>query len=323
MYRIFVVLAALLSVGCGDTAEDAELGPTWFDDPAAELPADFSGFEAFSGAEIMREDVVHSYEPRYPLWSSGAEKTRAVAVPDGESIDNSSAVWAVPEGTVFFKTFWWEDAPVETRVMRRLTDDWEFVAYLWNSDGSDAERLEMRRSTPVEVTWQDETFEHRVPNEIDCRKCHEPTEGMVLGFDELQLSTQVEELAAAGVLAQEPGAVRRELPAGTELEHEVLAGLVGNCTNCHNGSDHDQSSFDLAPEVAFENLIDRETESSAAAAGIRVVPGSPQESMMFLAISGTSDDSEIKEMPPVGLELRDDAWISSVADWIEGLPAEN
>jgi hypothetical protein len=322
MYRIIALLAALMVIGCGDDGNDTR-GPTWFDQPEADLPAEFSGFGTFDGSEIRRADVVRAYEPRFPLWSAGAEKSRAVALPSGASIDTTGSVWVVPTGAVFFKTFYWEDAPVETRVMRRLADDWEFAAYLWDRDGADAERLEMRRSTPVEVSWEGQVFEHRVPNENDCRKCHEPTEGMILAFDELQLSTQVDTLHELGIVSNPLGSTPRELPAGSELEREVLGGMVGNCVNCHNGSDHDQSSFDLAPEVAFENLIGEETASSAAAAGVRVVPGEPSESMMYLAISGTSDDPEIKEMPPVGLELRDEAWVSRVSEWIEELPTEN
>lgn len=309
--------------GCGDDDQGSELGPTWFDEPMAELPDRFSEFGTFESSEIERSDVVFAYEPAYPLWSAGAEKSRAVVVPDGESITNADGTWDVPVGSVFFKTFYWEDAPVETRVMRKLDADWEFSAYLWDEDGIDAQRLEMRRSTPVQVSYEGESFEHRVPNEIDCRKCHEPTDGMVLGFSELQLGEQVDELHADGVLEFPLGDDPRVLPTASPLETQVLAGFVGNCANCHNGSEHDQASFDLAPEVAFENLIEQPTASSAAAAGIRVVPGASSESMLYLAISGTGDDPEIKEMPPVGLELRDEAFVESVRTWIDGLPPEN
>lgn len=325
MTRKYACLLAIAVIGCGEAAGDEGPGPTWFDEPTDELPARMSDFGTFDGAEVVRDDILHRYEPRYPLWSAGAEKERAVFVPDGEAIDVGAgdAGWQTPDGTLLFKTFYWEERPVETRVMRKSGGEWDFVAYLWDDDGTDASRLEMRRSTPVEVVYGGERFEHRVPNENDCRKCHEPTDGMVLGFDGLQLGTQLDELHAAGVVSSAESTNRRELPGGSELERKVLGGLVGNCVNCHNGSNHDQASFDLNPEVAFENVISRETESSASAAGIRVVPGEPAESILFLAISGESDDPEIKEMPPVGLELRDEEWIETVRAWIEGLEGEN
>jgi hypothetical protein len=42
--------------------------------------------------------------------------------------------------------------------------------------------------------------------------------------------------------------------------------------------------------------------------------------MLFLAISGEHDDPEIKDMPPVGVDVRDTASIETLRSFIGGLP---
>ena len=105
------------------------------------------------------------------------------------------------------------------------------------------------------------------------------------------------------------------MPAHGELTSQVLGYLVGNCTHCHNGTNGAASSFDLRPEVALRNLIDQPTASSATADGIRVVPGEPEQSVLYLAVRGGSD-FEVKDMPPLGVARRDDAAIQLLRNWI-------
>ena len=61
--------------------------------------------------------------------------------------------------------------------------------------------------------------------------------------------------------------------------------------------------------------------SSASADGIRIVPGSPDESVLFAAVAG-SGDIETKDMPPVGVALRDAAAIELLREWIVALGNE-
>jgi hypothetical protein len=140
----------------------------------------------------------------------------------------------------------------------------------------------------------------------------------VLGINELQLaaSGSLSELAAR--LEPAPREPHAELPAHGPLTTRVLGYLVGNCVHCHNGSNGAASSFDLRPEQALANLVERPTESSATADGIRVVPGNPAESVMFLGVQGASD-LEVKDMPPLGVALRDASAVELLRDWITAL----
>lgn len=58
------------------------------------------------------------FEPRYPLWSDGAEKQRWALLPDDGVIDSRDMdAWVFPDGTRFFKEFSRDGRRVETRVL--------------------------------------------------------------------------------------------------------------------------------------------------------------------------------------------------------------
>lgn len=315
----------LVGAGCGEPLSnvgedgDEERAPVWLDlrEVDEEPPLMLSEIGLYDDAATR--DAVHplavEFEPRWPLWSNGLHKTRWLVLPKGEAVETDGDDWTMPTGTLLFKTFEDDDGPVETRVMWRAADGWTWHAYVWDDEYLDAERTEGRRSVDVEVRLGAETFTHKVPNELDCRKCHEPDHDGVLGFEPLQLEEQVE---ALDVFAEPPAA--RSVAHVDAATRDVLGWFVGNCTSCHNGrDDHDQASFDLRPDVALDNIIDRETETSGTIDGIRVVPGDPASSVLYLAVSGESDERELKEMPPLGVQRRDEEGISKLRDWIEGL----
>ena len=81
------------------------------------------------------------FSPQYPLWSDGTSKRRWISLPQGSRIDGSDKdAWLFPVGTRFFKEFALEGSPVETRVIERVADGWEFGVYVWRADGSDAKK---------------------------------------------------------------------------------------------------------------------------------------------------------------------------------------
>lgn len=244
------------------------------------------------------------FEPSWPLWSNGLDKQRWAHVPG--PVVASGGRWYYPEGTLFFKTFSWEGQPVETRAMRRTLEGWDYGAWLW--EGDDATLLPMIEGVSVEG------LDHAVPSRFQCRVCHEAGEG-VLGFSPLQLADP----EALGVF--HPSSPPQPLPiTGHDPQTtEVLGYLVGNCVHCHDGAAGTLNSFDLRPDVALSNLVGVPTESSASASGLRVAPGAPADSVMFLAISGEHADPELRTMPPLGVQRRDVEAVSLLRDWIGGL----
>jgi hypothetical protein len=112
------------------------------------------------------------------------------------------------------------------------------------------------------------------------------------------------------------------LPQHGPLTSAALGYFVGNCVHCHNGTNGAASSFDLRPAVALQNIIDQPTASSATADGIRVTPGKPEESILYLGVKGGTE-LEVKDMPPLGVAQRDASAIEQLSAWITALADED
>jgi hypothetical protein len=318
-----VGLLTNLLIACGEPLSDSSL----IDGPTAALPALLSETGLFPdmGDPSDAHARAIEYAPQYPLWSNGSQKLRHVVLPEGARIDASDDEWSFPEGTLFFKTFAFEDDDasdglryVETRVLRRLDDGWEPAAYLWRDDRSDADLLEGRTATEVPVTYDGEEFLHGVPSKRQCRTCHESARVGVLGFTGLQLNDgeqlpRLRELDVFQADMSEPDAI--------DSDDEWLLGYVtGNCVHCHNGwADGANSSFRLDHEVFLDNTLDRETESSASGIGTRIVPGDAAQSVLYLAFTAQDNGTGVEEMPPLGVQLRDAEMAERLRQWIDGL----
>ncbi len=297
-------------------------------DTLSELPSQLSDIGLYR--ELPRLSAAApalEYEPGFPLWSDGGEKHRSLVLPSGTAIDATDpAHYEFPVGTLLFKTFAYltpasPDAvvPVETRLLRLTGDGWELAAYAWNDEGSDATLLDLKRPQLRDVlTDSGDVVEHSIPSRLECRQCHESAPSAVLGLSELQLAPSGSLRSLAARLEPAPREPYAALPEHGPLTTGALGYLVGNCVHCHNGTNGAASSFDLRPDVALENLLDQPTASSATADGIRVVPGRPDESVMLLAVRSGSD-FEVKDMPPLGVALRDADAIQLLEEWIREL----
>ena len=278
------------------------------DEPLRAWPRMLSGLGLFvdPADRTVTPDRVLAFAPDWPLWSGGSDKARHLAVPIGEVIDDSGAAWRFPEGTLLFKTFAYGDVPMETRVMRLRGGAWEYEVYRWNAAGDNGERLDLE--LPEEVQRPDGLV-HTIPARLECETCHETPEDAVLGFVPQQLTGQRDfgEVFAAAPTRPPP------------IAEPVVGYWYGNCVHCHAGGEHENASFDLRPPVALANTIGQPTASSAASVGIRIEPGQPEESILFLAVSGEHDDPELADMPPLGIDVRDADAIETLRAFIEEL----
>lgn len=103
---------------------------------------------------------------------------------------------------------------------------------------------------------------------------------------------------------------------------EIVGWAYGNCVHCHDGSGGPLASFSMRPGSFLANTIDRPTEGSASGVGLRIAPGRPDESALLLAVQGGDEPRGLAPMPPLGVEVRDEAAIARLRDWIAGLPVE-
>lgn len=250
------------------------------------------------------------FEPEFPLHTNELGKLRHV-VYVGDGPRRVGDRYEIQAGTLFFKTFLADGPdgpegmgrPIETRVIRvEAEGEVSYAGYQWNAEGTNAVRLSLDAPVDVDVEVGGVEVTHAIPSGSECASCHEAGVRRVLGFDPYQLE---------GLVAHED-----------EETRAVLGWAYGNCVHCHDGSGGPMASFSMHPNDFLEQTIDRPTEGSASGLGVRIVPGSPDESALVIAVEGGDDELGLAAMPPLSVQVRDDAAIARLRAWIAGLPDE-
>jgi hypothetical protein len=311
----FVLLAAC---GSSDGSEPTE---RWLLDVNVEVPETLSGVGVFDDmqARTAYDDVV-GYAPKHALFSNGLDKERHLYLAEGTRIDGSAARgWDYPEGTVLVKTFVWDGAPIETRLIFKSSSGWDYAIYQWREDGLEADLLPGNwAEVPVELDGG--ALTHTLPSRLDCRTCHETHEELdgapVLGVGSFQTD---DDLIDAGVFDGRPAIENAE--GRTPEETAAFGYFVANCTACHNGGESLNASFSLYPDDAVANTMNRPTETETGE-GIRVVPGSPDDSVLYITVVDAplpGYRGPFKAMPPLGLSVVDPEAAPVLSAWIEGL----
>jgi hypothetical protein len=294
----------------------------------------------------VREGVL-PFAPQYPLWSDGSTKRRWIYLPPGTAVDATEPdAWRFPIGTRLWKEFRHGRA-IETRYLERLPDgSWRFATYLSNVDGRDAV-LAPQEGATVEAG---PTGRYVVPSRTDCLACHEGPAVPVLGFSALQLSpdrdpfaphaggaaaehVDLARLVATGRIVNLPSALLAEPPrirAATPAARAALGYLHGNCGHCHDPAGA-LDGLDLAlaqradpqadsVERTRSSLLDRESRyrPRGAASTRRVALDPGEASTLILRLRATSP---LARMPPLGVQVVDDAGVALVERWIAEIVA--
>ena len=284
------------------------------------------------------------FSPQYPLWTDGAAKRRWIHLPKGTWIDASNPdAWEFPVGTRIWKEFRFHRR-AETRFIERTPEGWQFAAYAWNEDESEAPLAPPRGvARSVEIR---PGVRHAIPSRADCRVCHEASPVRVLGFSALQLSTDRDPnaphaepvppggvdlgaLVARGLVRNLPAAVQAIPPridARTPTARAALGYLHANCGTCHVetgamaslifalnyplGRPRDAGPPALLTSVGRPSTFRIQDDARVAD---RVAPGDPDRSMLLARMSSRHP---VLQMPPLGTRLVDDEAVRLVRQWI-------
>lgn len=255
--------------------------------------------QRLSATGLDGADVV-PFEPRFALWSDGADKQRWIRLPPGEQVDTADADdWRFPVGTRLWKQFSRDGVPIETRLLEKVApadDAWLMVAYVWDDDGADAtiapDGLRDARGTT-----------HDVPSAADCRACHDGRRSRALGYSAIQLD--------AGLVVP-----------GTELEQAALGYLHANCGHCHGAERPPRGAarcYDPENDLDFRLLTSclasvEDTPTYTTAVGEVLHAGRPDDSLLVQLVRRR--DANL-QMPPLGTELVDDAAVALLRRWID------
>lgn len=274
-----------------------------------------TGLFADVATDAVAADVI-AFQPRFQLWSDGAEKRRWLLLPEGGVIDGADPdQWQFPVGTRVWKEFTRDGVRVETRMIERVDDDWVAVAYLWNADGTDAvavpEGVEDASGTP-----------HDVPTAEQCVACHGGRESFVLGFSAVQL-TGVEGIDLASLVDGPLPTV--EIP-GDDVDQAALGYLHANCSHCHNeGRTDGNGDTCYTPGVPFDFGIPADPPNTVGAmpalqtAEGAIHPGHPKDSTVLNRISHRNKSLFAPSMPPLGTEEIDTQAVELLTEWVTAL----
>lgn len=274
-------------------------------------------------------DGMLAFDPTAELWSDGAEKARAVAVPDGAAIAvGADGDFDLPIGSVLVKHFGFAGRLHETRLLMRTAGGWNGYSYRWNEAGTDAELLDGRfaEDLPSGVRWS-------YPSRSECATCHTAAAGGSLGLEAAQLDdATLGELLDHGWLdrritglAMLRAVSRPPLvdPFGTaDVASRARSYLHANCSGCHRPGGPGRGAFDLRYELGFAatGACNAEPLERIWDVGVWdeqrvIVPGRAAHSTLYLR---TSLHGYFR-MPPLGTDVVDEAGVALLGAWIDGL----
>ena len=160
-----------------ETQISPPLGPIAFD-PGVMPPALLSELNLFTwdGTKIQYNEGMVPYALNTPLFSDYSVKRRAIWIPDGTVIQyDPDQVFSFPVGTLIIKSFLFPAdlrSPnlnlqmIETRVLMKAETGWEAWPYLWNEEGTDAQRWvagSVENINLIDLNGADLTFSYLVP----------------------------------------------------------------------------------------------------------------------------------------------------------------
>jgi uncharacterized repeat protein (TIGR03806 family) len=291
---------------------------------------------------------VTPYALNTPLFSDYAEKSRFLFLPPGTRARyRPEGALDLPVGATLIKTFAYpadlrrpgENLRVlETRLLIHRRAGWTALAYVWNTDRTEA-RLK-RAGTRLDVGFTDlqgrlRQVDYRVPNANQCKECHSLSGRIApIGVKARNLNgvfaypegpeNQLAHWTRTGLLvgAPPPEAAPRTAiwnAPSEPLDARARAYLDGNCGHCHNARGMASNSG------LFLNL--EETRPAALGVGKRpvaagkgagdlemdLVPGAPDASIIAFRMAST--DPGVM-MPELGRSLVHEEGLALVREYI-------
>jgi putative heme-binding domain-containing protein len=309
-------------------------------------------------------DGVYPYEIAAEPWADHAKASRLVALPGtsaatfyrrDEPVPDTAWFKArafFPKDGVLARTFSIETERGNPASSRRLeTQILHFdgecrgYTYRWNDAQTDA-MLVPAAGEDVELTVKDARAPGGIrkqtwhfPSRTECRQCHNPWAGEVLGFTEAQLRPAKKSAGSPDELIRltDLGLVvwGKEKPEdksaklltsphdpANELEARARSYLHVNCAHCHTFGGGGSVNLDLRHDLSLDEskTVDaRPVQGTFAIADCKILaPGDPYRSVLYYRMAKQGRG----RMPHIGSELVDEAGVRLIRDWIRQLPAK-
>jgi hypothetical protein len=290
-----------------------------------------------TNGDLVLMPGVREFQPRYWLWSDGANKDRYIYLPTGTQIDTSDPDhWVFPVGTKLWKSFTSGTQLVETRLIEIIgpANATRYSTYAWETATStDAYRMD-----PLDPWINAAGTTHDIPNGQMCDRCHNALKDHVLGFSALQLNhtmggLNLETLNSEDLLTM-PIPTTIGMPGPDQATKDVVGYFHANCGNCHNDSpglpveNIPQPQMYLRVSVMDQMLEDTGLYTTAVN---QRITGSNELGLMYRIQGGNVMQSAVHvrmnlrlnedQMPPIGTEMQDMVGLMAIDSWIMSLPA--
>lgn len=292
-----------------------------------DMPNSLSDTGCFNTAEKTSPSGVFDYNIISQLWSDGAEKTRAFAIPDDTTIDVLvDGDFDFPTDSVLIKHFLDDGVYLETRLFINHSTGWQGYSYEWNDEQTDASLLTDGKTKAVG------DYVHIYPTRAQCTSCHTNAANGSLGIELLQLNRDstalnanfIDYLSEAGYLtttqssSNSPTLYSLDDDTAT-LEQRARSYLHSNCSGCHRPNAV-FADMDLRFSTSFADTDTCGVNATVGDLGVsgaqRIAPGNPDASVMLLRME-TDDPDE--RMPTLGTNVEHEAATALIRSWISSL----
>ncbi|WP_339753057.1 hypothetical protein [uncultured Winogradskyella sp.] len=286
------------------------------------------------------------YDLISPLFTDYAHKKRFIWMPNGVKanyIDDYSTL-DFPTGTALIKNFYYDNVLpnsttkiIETRIMYKKTEGWEFAKYVWNDEQTEA--YFQNDGSYIDLSWVEnnitKTVNYRIPSRAECFVCHNTASIPIpIGPKPQNLNRNYE--FADGTMNQlskliEFGYLENALPNNIDttvawddtsqsLESRVRSYVDINCAHCHSDDsycDYRPMRFAYQVNADSENLgVCVEPETQFIPNSYIVTPNNLDLSILYYRIN-TTDES--LRMPLFGRTLKHEEGVRLVQEWITSL----
>lgn len=290
-----------------------------------EMPENLSEVGCFDTQTKNHSSGVFDYQINSALWSDGANKERAFAIPNNQIIEVlEDGDFDFPDNSILLKHFLNGDTYLETRLLVKLTDGWRGFSYEWNDQQTDATLLSQGKTKDVG------DFIHTYPSSNECDVCHTSAANHSLGLEIAQVNlersdlgvNQLDFLSQAGYFDQSLESQNQDRLYGlndqsASLEDRSRSYLHSNCSGCHR-ADAALDFIDLNYRTAFSQTNTCDVEPSIDDLGIanaRIIAPSNADASVLLVRMERLDEHR---MPPLASLMVDQNATSLVRDWING-----
>ena len=286
------------------------------------------------------------YDLNSSLFSDYAHKKRFVWMPEGSKAvyENDFTPLNFPVGAVLIKNFYYENVQpnnttkiIETRLMYKTEDGWEFANYVWNEDQTEATFTDGSSFVPLD--WIEngdlKSVNYNIPPRAECFTCHNKSavpipigpkpQNLNKDYDYTDgISNQLNKWVEFGYLEDNlPSTIVSTVRWDDEslpLNDRVRSYLDINCAHCH--ADQSYCGYRTMRFAFNENDDDYNMgicvppQTQVSPYTRIIVPGNIDNSLLHFRVS---TNQQQYRMPLLGRTLQHEEGIQLIEQWINSL----